>query len=122
MDYLILIHQPEAAAAPIAPGTPEFEARMGAFFAYNQMLIDGGHWVGGGSLQPPTTATTLRRTDGGDLAVTDGPFVETKEQMLGFYLVSAADLDEALALARQIPLTDASFEVRPLAFRPDADG
>lgn len=120
MDYMILIHRPEGAEPASAPGTPEFEARMAAFFAYNQMLIDGGHWIAGGSLQPTTTSTALRRGDDGDLAVTDGPFVETKEQLGGFYVVAAADLDEALSLARQIPLPDASFEIRPLAFRPDA--
>lgn len=120
MDYMILINRGEDATPAAVPGTPDFEARMAAFMAYNQMLIDGGHWIAGGSLQPPTTATTLRRTDGGELAVTDGPFVETKEQLGGYYVVAAADLDEALALARQIPLPDASFEVRPLAFRPDA--
>lgn len=120
MDYMILIHRPEAADAPSTPGTPEFDARMAEFFAYNQMLIDGGHWIAGGSLQPATTATTLRRTDGGELTVTDGPFVETKEQLGGYYVVAAVDLDEALSLARQIPLPDATYEVRPLAFRPDA--
>ncbi|HEV7721776.1 MAG TPA: YciI family protein [Iamia sp.] len=120
MDYMILIHRPDDAADPSTPGTPEFDARMADFFAYNQMLIDGGHWISGGSLQPTTTATALRRTDGGDLAVTDGPFVETKEQLGGYYVVAAADLDEALGLARKIPLPDASYEVRPLAFRPDA--
>jgi hypothetical protein len=120
MDYLILIHRPESAEPASSPGTPEFDARMAEFFAYNQMLIDGGHWIAGGSLQPTTTATTLRRTDGGELTVTDGPFVETKEQLGGYYVVAAADLDEALSLARQIPLPDGTYEVRPLAFRPDA--
>lgn len=120
MDYMILISRPEGAEDPAIPGTPDFEARMADFLAYNQMLIDGGHWIAGGSLQPTTTATTLRRTDGGELAVTDGPFVETKEQLGGYYVVRAADLDEALELTRRIPLADATFEVRPLAFRPDA--
>ena len=119
MDYMILIHRGEGEEL-LVPGTPEHAALMAKFFAYNQMLIDTGHWVTAGSLQPPTTATTLRRTDGGELAVTDGPFAETKEQLGGYYVITADDLDQALALARSIPLPDASFEVRPLAFRPDA--
>jgi hypothetical protein len=85
--------------------------------AFNRRLVEGGHWIAGASLQPPETATVLHQSTG---AVTDGPFAETKEQIGGFYLVSASDLDEALELARAMPLAAAAVEVRPVLFRADA--
>ncbi|MFZ4517405.1 MAG: YciI family protein [Microthrixaceae bacterium] len=118
MEYLILIHQDESSEGP-APGTPEFDQMMAGWMAYNQELIDGGHWIAGASLAPTTTATTVRKSIDG-MSLTDGPFAETKEQLGGFYLVSAADLDEALELARRVPAPVGSIEVRPVAFRPDA--
>jgi hypothetical protein len=66
------------------------------------------------------TATTIRKSLGAPPSVTDGPYVETKEQLGGFYLIKAADLDEALALAETIPVPAGAIEVRPVAFRPDA--
>ena len=80
------------------------------------MLVDGGHFIAGASLQPSTTATVCHNATG---TVTDGPYVETKEQVGGFYVVSARDLDEALALAAKMPVP-AAVEVRPVMFRPDA--
>ncbi len=117
MEYMILIHSDEtamAAGAP-APGTTEFEQMMGQWIAYNQRLIDGGHWIDGGMLQSTATATTLRKTGPAAPAVTDGPFAETKEQLGGYYLITAADLDEALELATGVPMPFGSIEVRPLA-------
>lgn len=117
MDYMILINSDENAPMP-TPGTPEFDSYMGAFMAYNQRLIDGGHWIAGASLQPTATATTVHI--GETTSMTDGPYAETKEQLGGFYLISAVDLDEALELAAAIPIPGAYLEVRPVAFRPDA--
>ena len=119
MEYMILIHSDETFEAP-APGTPEFEAIMGEWFAYNQRLIDGGHWIAGANLMPTATATTVHRTMGNAPTITDGPYAESKEQFGGFYLISASDLDEAIELASSIPVPQASLEVRPVAFRPDA--
>lgn len=119
MEYLILIHGDESTPAP-GPGTPEFEPYMAAWMAYNQRLIDGGHWISAANLLPSRTATTLRRKFGGGDLVIDGPFAETKEQLGGFYLITAADLDEALSLARDLPLPAGSIEVRPVAFVPGA--
>ena len=119
MEYLIMLYTEENVDRP-EPGSPEFEAYMTDWFRFNQQLIDGGHWIAGGSLQPTVTATTLRKPFGGPIAVTDGPYLETKEQFGGFYLIRADDLDQALALAEQVPLPAGSFEVRPMAFRPDA--
>jgi hypothetical protein len=69
---------------------------------------------GGEALQPTTTATTIRKNGSGGFAVTDGPFVETKEALGGFYLIEAADLDEAIALAKQVPAPFGGVEVRPV--------
>jgi hypothetical protein len=118
MEYMILIHRDENFEAP-APGTPEFEQMMAPWLAYNQRLIDEGRWVAGANLLPTATATTVRKT-GGEPTITDGPFAETKEQFGGFYLVKAADLDEAIELAKALPVPDGSIEIRPVAFRPDA--
>lgn len=118
MEYMILIHSDETRLP--TPGTPGFDEIMAGWMAYNQTLIDGGHWISAANLQPTPTATTLRVSPGSPPTVTDGPFAETKEQLGGYYLISAADLDEALALAGAIPLPAGSIEVRPVAFRPDA--
>ncbi len=117
MEYMILNHTEETDDGP-APGTPEFEAFMGRWMAYNQMLIDGGHWVAGASLTPTEAATTLHKS-GGSSSVVDGPFAETKEQIGGFYLIEASDLDQALELAAAMPVDEGALEVRPVAFRPD---
>jgi len=119
MEYMILINSDETVPTP-EYGEPGFEEFMGTWMAYNQKLIDGGHWVSAASLQPTTTATTVRRTIGTPDAVVDGPYVETKEQFGGYYLISAGNLDEAIELAKQMPVPAGSFEIRPVAFRPDA--
>lgn len=119
MEYLIMIYGDESYPAP-APGTPEFETMMSTFMAYNQSLIDGGHWIVGANLAPSTTASTVKKNFDGTATVVDGPFAETKEQLAGYYLVNAADLDEALELAHRLPLPVGSVEVRPVTYRPDA--
>lgn len=116
MEYMILLHANENLDRP-APGTAEFEAYMGPWFAFNQSLIDGGHWISGGSLQPTSTATTITLDDG---SVTDGPYAETKEQLGGWYIITASDLDEALALGKGAPLKGGYVEVRPIAYRANA--
>lgn len=123
MEYMILINSDETLNTTTdgpAPGTPEFMERMAPWFAFNQRLIDGGHYISGGSLAPTTAATTVRVEPDAKPVVTDGPFIETKEQLGGFYLITAADLDEALELASAVPIGSGSMEVRPIAFRPDA--
>ena len=114
MEYMMFINL-DADFVPNAPGDPGFEEAMAEWFAYNRMLTEGGHFVSGASLQPAATATTVHTRTG---TVTDGPFTESKEQVGGYYLIEAADLDEALALARRIPIP-ATIEVRPVMFRPD---
>jgi hypothetical protein len=119
MDYMILIHHDETTGMP-APGEPGFDQAMAAWMTFNQTLIDGGHWISGGSLQPTATATTVRKSFDVPNSITDGPFAETKEQLGGFYLISADDLDAALELAAAVPIPVGSVEVRPVKFRPDA--
>jgi hypothetical protein len=114
MEYLILIHRNENYALPKA-GTAAFDQMTAAWAAYNQKLVDGGHWIAGANLQPTQTAKTIRKTFGDTLTFADGPYVETKEQLGGFYLIKAADLDEALRLAGEIPIQLGYIEVRPVA-------
>jgi hypothetical protein len=74
----------------------------------------GGHYIAAEALQPVRTAATVR-VRSGQLSVTDGPFAETKEQLAGFYLVDAKDLNEAIQLAAKIPpVRVGSIEVRPI--------
>jgi hypothetical protein len=82
--------------------------------AYSDELRKGGHRLGGEALQPIQTATTVRVRNG-QLSLTDGPFAETKEQLAGFYLIEARDLNEAIQLAAKIPPARVgSIEVRPV--------
>lgn len=119
MEYMILIHGDESFSAP-APGDPGFDEMMAGWMAYNQILIDGGHWISGASLAPTSTATTVRKSFDAPPQIVDGPFAETKEQLGGFYLIKADDLDAAIELAKQLPMPAGSIEVRPVSFRPDA--
>jgi hypothetical protein len=107
--YLILIYGPESDAAP----TPEqWDWMMKAHGRFAQAVDQqGGKILGGEALQPTATATSVR--DDGQ-AVTDGPFVATKEALGGFYLIEAADLDQALAFAKLCPAPGGGVELRPI--------
>jgi hypothetical protein len=105
MKYLCLVYLEEELLHAI----PDREC-----LAASQALRAGGQVVAAEALHPAHIATTLRVRDGA-LSMTDGPFAETKEQLAGFYLLEAKDLDEALALAAKIPPVRAgSVEVRPV--------
>jgi hypothetical protein len=109
-QYLILIYDDEAAWEAAPPNTGErIMEGHNAFSAKNEAAIAGGN-----ALQPTATATTVRPDGADGFTVTDGPFVETKEALGGYYLVEAADLDEAIALAKQIPVVSGGLEVRPI--------
>ena len=69
---------------------------------------------GGNALQPTSTATSIRTDSSGEFTVTDAPFAETKEALGGYYLIEAADLDEAIAIAKQVPAPFGGVEVRPV--------
>ena len=86
----------------------------GECMACGNGLRDGGVLLAAEALKPAATATTVR-VRGGKVAITDGPFAETKEQLAGFYLIDAANLDEAIAVAAKIPpAREGSIEVRPV--------
>ena len=103
------------------PMPPEEEmmaafARVGAF---NDELQEAGAWVFAGGLHPPTSATVVR-PQGDDVLVTDGPFSETKEQLGGFWVIKAEDLDGALAWAKKGALAcGENLEVRPFQDEPE---
>jgi hypothetical protein len=113
MKYtLITTMDPETAPAD---GSTEQGQFFGAFFAFNQEIVDKGVYLAGEPLQPAETATTVRMAEG-KLSLTDGPFAETKEQIGGVYLVECTDLDEAIEWASKVPVVVfncGSVEVRP---------
>ncbi|HEY4202817.1 MAG TPA: YciI family protein [Devosiaceae bacterium] len=111
MQYLLMIYSDEAAMGGM---TPEEGKAMGeAYSRFTQDIVKSGHLKGGDKLKPSNTATTIRRGNGKSL-MTDGPFAETREQLAGYYLVEAKDLDEATAIAESIPFTAGAVEVRPI--------
>ena len=97
----------------------EMEQAFADVDTFNQEIQASGHWVFAGGLHPANTATVVRADKGGDVITTDGPFAETKEQLGGFWVVAAADLDEALALAARATVAcGAPVEVRPFQDEP----
>jgi hypothetical protein len=112
MKYLCLIYDEEKKLETM-PKT-ESDAFMGEYFAFTDSIKKSGHYLGGEALQPVQTATTVRIRNG-KLSTTDGPFAETKEQLGGFYLINAADLNDAIQVASRIPSARlGSIEVRPI--------
>jgi hypothetical protein len=110
-QYLLAVHGDEAAYAEIPP---EAVQRMyQQVDAVNAELKKAGAWVFGGGLHPAGTATVVRTSDG-KAVTTDGPYLETKEQLGGFWIIEAADLDAALAWATKASeACEAPIEVRP---------
>ena len=109
-QYLMLIYEDEARWAQASPEASEQVMKQHEqFVAAHRPILRGGH-----ALQPTGTATSLRRQGSGGLAVTDGAFVETKEAVGGYYVVEAADLDEAMAVAKDIPAPFGGVEIRPV--------
>ena len=116
MQYLLLIYQRESDWAALS------ETETGKVFQeymeFSRGIRKSGNYVGGNALQPVETATTVRVKDGKTLT-TDGPFAETKEQLGGYFLIEAKDLDDAIAIAARIPdARTGSIEVRPIMPTP----
>ncbi|NVJ20519.1 MULTISPECIES: YciI family protein [Myxococcus] len=112
MKYLLMIYENEKAWETMPKA--ETEQLMGEYSAYTDSIQKSGNFVSGEALQPTQTATTVRVRDGKRLT-TDGPFAETREQLGGFFLVEAKDLDEAIALASRIPSVRLGcVEIRPV--------
>ena len=109
-QYLVLLYEDEQAWAE---STPELDAQV--YTEHMKLQAEHGASLQGGSaLQLPATATSIRSDGAGGFLVTDGPFVETKEALCGFYLIEAADLDEAVALAKKVPAPHGGVEIRPV--------
>ena len=107
-QYLILIYEDESFYAEASP-----EVLDGVMQAHNRFAEQatglGAKILGGNALQPTSTATTIRND-----VVTDGPFIESKEALGGYYLIEANDLDQALAVAKLCPASAGGVEVRPI--------
>lgn len=117
MKYALLIYTDERRRGEAPPEAVDEMYEGYAEFARKH----GGAIIGGEELQPTSSATTVRLEGGpgGHLLTTDGPFAETKEQLAGFYVVAAADLDEAIEMAGQVPSAAfGSIEIRPVAPGP----
>jgi hypothetical protein len=112
MKYALLIYANEQDWA--SQSDEQAQAVNQEYMAFTKDIIDRGLMKGGEALQGTATATTVR-VRGGETLTTDGPFAETKEQLGGFYLVEAKDLDEAIEVAARIPdVRRGSIEVRPV--------
>ena len=112
MRYLCLIYDDESALGRMTK--EQGNAIMGAYMALTAGIKKSGHYIGGNALQRTQTASTVRVRQG-KISTTDGPFAETKEQLGGYYLIEAKDLNDAIAVAARIPGSKTgSVEVRPI--------
>ena len=112
MKYLCLIYDEESKRGTMSK--EQMDTMMGEYGAFTEGIRKSGQYVGGEALQPTQTATTVRVRQG-KISTTDGPFAETKEQLGGFYLINATDLNEAIQVASRIPSArTGSIEVRPV--------
>ena len=112
MQYLLMIYRSEAELFKL--NDAERQKMTADYGTFTQSIIQSGHFKAGDGLQPSTTATTVRVREG-KVLTTDGPFAETREQLGGYYLVEAKDLDAAIAIAARIPgARNGSVEVRPI--------
>jgi hypothetical protein len=112
MQYLLLIYQNEAEVAKL--GEAQWKQVHADYMAFTQSIVQSGNLKAGDALQGSSTATTVRVRSGKTMT-TDGPFAETREQLAGYYLVEAKDLDNAVTIAERIPSAKwGSIEVRPI--------
>jgi hypothetical protein len=112
MQYLLLIYSEEKVEARMSES--ERQKMHADYGTFTKGIVASGHFKGGNALQPTPSATTVRVREGKTLS-THGPFAETREQLGGYYLVEAKDLDEATSLAARIPSAKTgSIEIRPI--------
>ena len=104
-QYLVLIYGDPTYEAGSSDDVMKGHLKFGEDF--------GAQIAGGNALQPTSTATSLRPS-GDDFTITDGPFLETKEALGGYYLIEAADLDEAIKISKGIPMPAGGVEIRPV--------
>ncbi len=111
MKYALMIYEDESEYGPDKAG-PRLQEIAAKHMAFSQEL--GTKWIGGAGLKATSTATTAH-TRGGKKTVHDGPFAEAREQLGGLHLIEVGSLDEAIEIAKRIPLAqDGAIEVRPL--------
>jgi len=112
MKYLCLIYEDESRFATTPK--PEMDKIMSEYGAFGESIRKSGNHIAGYQLQTTDSATTVRSRNG-KVSTTDGPFAETKEQLGGFYLIEARDLNDAIQVASKIPSARlGSVEVRPI--------
>jgi hypothetical protein len=112
MKYLCLIYDNEAQMAKMTK--EEGGKMMGEYRDFTQDITKSGHYLGGNPLQPTATGTTVR-VRSGKVSTTDGPYAETKEQLAGYYMIEAKDLNDAMQVAARIPSArSGAIEVRPI--------
>jgi hypothetical protein len=112
MKYLCLIYSDEKQYSSWPES--QYKAALAEYMAFTDGIQESGHLIAAERLQRTNTATTIRSRNG-KISTTDGPFAETKEQLGGFYLIDARDLNEAIQVASRIPGTRwGSIEVRPI--------
>jgi hypothetical protein len=112
MQYILLIYESEAESKSRNP--EESQRIYGEYMTFTAGIKESGHMRAGEPLESSATATTVR-VKAGKTVRTDGPFAETREQLGGFYIVEAKDLDEAVGIAARIPAAKhGSVEVRPI--------
>ncbi len=112
MRYILLICTEEASDQAMSPA--EGEVQTNAYMKFGEDMTKRGVLLGGERLHPTSDATAVQVRDG-EVLTSDGPFAETKEQIGGFYLVDAKDLDEAIEIAAKIPgASKGTIEVRPI--------
>jgi len=108
--YLVLIYEDEAQWTMATPEVYEQVMQEHAAFGEKNATV----LRGGDALHPTSTATSIRKDSSGGFTVTDGAFLETKEALGGYYLIEATDLDQAIAVAKQVPARFGGVEVRPI--------
>jgi hypothetical protein len=112
MQYLLLIYANESQIAKTDPAV--LAAMSNEYMDFTKAIVQGGQFKAGDALKPTSAATTVRVRDG-KTVTTDGPFAETREQLGGYYLIEAKDLDQAIGIAARIPgARVGSIEVRPI--------
>ena len=116
MKYMLLIYDAEKGWAKLSE--TQKQRAMGEYTQFTQQLHSAGQYVTSSQLHPTSAATSVRAHSGKRL-VTDGPFAETREQLLGYYIIDVNDLDVAIAIAARIPGgPTGGVEIRPLVERP----
>jgi hypothetical protein len=113
MQYVLNIFEQERRFE--AQNEDQQRARIGAYMAYRQALVDAGVYVGSNRLRPVAESTQVRVGNDGKTTVLDGPYAETKEQLAGYFIIDVPDLDAAISWAARCPgASEGTMEIRPI--------